>query len=134
MGLKSQKQIEAVRTSPEFVQCAEQIQLGQPLSQICEIIRHQAASIDEVRSELIIPAYLAKYKIYHNVVGMVKSLLIGNLIEHPSNHVSAESIKILAKVNRVGNEAQLVVEFNGRKYKSETFVFLLFLVVSCPCL
>merc|ERR1711862_419472 len=115
--LKSQKQIEAVRTSPEFVQCAEQIQLGQPLSQICEIIRHQAASIDEVRSELIIPAYLAKYKIYHNVVGMVKSLLIGNLIEHPSNHVSAESIKILAKVNRVGNEAQLVVEFNGRKYE-----------------
>ena len=29
---------------------------------------------------------------------MVKSLLIGNLIEHPSNHVSVESVKILAKV------------------------------------
>ena len=29
---------------------------------------------------------------------MVKSLLIGNLIEYPSNHVSIESVKILAKV------------------------------------
>ena len=30
--------------------------------------------------------------------GMVKSLLIGNLIEHSSNHASVESVKILAKV------------------------------------
>lgn len=115
--IKSQEQIEAVRNSPEFLRCTEQVKLGLPLSHVCEITRHQATSIDEIRSELIIPTYLTKYSIIPNVAGMVKSLLIGNLIEHPSNHVSVESVKILAKINRVGNEAQLIVENNGRKYE-----------------
>jgi hypothetical protein len=115
--IKSPEQIQAVRNSPEFLRCTEQIKLGQPLSHVCEITRHQATSIDEIRSELIIPTYLTKYSIIPNVAGMVKSLLIGNLIEHPSNHVSVESVKILAKISRVGNEAQLIVENNGRKYE-----------------
>jgi len=115
--IKSQEQIEAVRNSPEFLRCTEQVKLGLPLSHVCEITRHQATSIDEIRSELIIPTYLTKYSIIPNVAGMVKSLLIGNLIEHPSNHISVESVKILAKINRVGNEAQLIVENNGRKYE-----------------
>ena len=96
--IKSPEQIQAVRNSPEFLRCTEQVKLGLPLSHVCEITRHQATSIDEIRSELIIPTYLTKYSIIPNVAGMVKSLLIGNLIEHPSNHVSVESVKILAKV------------------------------------
>ena len=96
--IKSPEQIQAVRNSPEFLRCTEQIKLGQLLSHVCEITRHQATSIDEIRSELIIPTYLTKYSIIPNVAGMVKSLLIGNLIEHPSNHVSVESVKIVTKV------------------------------------
>ena len=46
--IKSPEQIQAVRNSPEFLRCTEQIKLGQPLSHVCEITRHQATSIDEV--------------------------------------------------------------------------------------
>ena len=46
--IKSPEQILAVRNSPEFLRCTEQITLGQPLSHVCEITRHQATSIDEV--------------------------------------------------------------------------------------
>jgi len=47
---------------------------------------------------------------------MIKSILIGNLIETPSNQVSS-GIKIIGKVNRVGHEAQLIVEYNGIQYE-----------------
>jgi hypothetical protein len=114
--IKSEKQQESVRTSPEFLRCAQQEQLGYPLAPICESARHQASAIDEFRTELVIPAYLHKYEIIPNIVGMVKSVLIGNLIETPSNQVSS-GIKIVTKVNRVGNEAQMIVEYNGRQYE-----------------
>merc|ERR1711935_1238398 len=120
--IKSPEQIQAVRNSPEFLRCTEQVKLGQPLSHVCEITRHQATSIDEIRSELIIPTYLTKYSIIPNVAGMVKSLLIGNLIEPvtvkplvqqhlvkrmPSSGkvcISKQMVKICSKVNKSETE------------------------------
>ena len=48
--LKSQKQMESVKKSPEYLRCAQQEQLGYPLAPVCEMARHQASSIDEVRT------------------------------------------------------------------------------------
>ena len=47
--LKSQKQMESVKKSPEYLRCAQQEQLGYPLAPVCEMARHQASSIDEVK-------------------------------------------------------------------------------------
>ena len=46
--VKSEQQKEAVRTSPEFLRCTQEEQLERPLVDVCELVRHQAASVDEV--------------------------------------------------------------------------------------
>jgi len=115
--IKSGKQIEAVRKSPEFLRCKEQEQLGRPLAPVCEIVRHQAASVDEISTELTIPSYLHKYTIIRKLAGLTRSLLIGQLFETPSTYVSDVIMKINAKVSRDGNEGQVIIEYNGIKYE-----------------
>ena len=48
--IKSEQQKESVRTSPNFLRCTQEEQLERPLSDVCELVRHQAASVDEVGS------------------------------------------------------------------------------------
>ena len=45
---KTEQQKESVRTSPEFLRCTQEEQLDRPLSEVCDFVRHQAASVDEV--------------------------------------------------------------------------------------
>ena len=46
--VKTEAQRQAVRASSEFLRCTQEEQLGRPLSEVCELVRHQAASVDEV--------------------------------------------------------------------------------------
>merc|ERR1712002_1337230 len=119
--IKTEELKEAVRTSPEFLRCTQQEQLEHPLAEVCELVRHQAASVDEVRTEMVIPAFLRRLPIFDlivpNVVNVVKTLFVGRLIETPINYVSPTDVKIITKVNRVGDEAHLIIEYNGRRYE-----------------
>ena len=62
--VKSEQQQESVRTSPEFLRCAQQEQLGYPLSPICELARHQASAIDEVNFQIFFHAIILKIYIF----------------------------------------------------------------------
>jgi len=119
--VKSEQQKEAVRTSPEFLRCTQEEQLERPLADVCELVRHQAASVDEVRTELVVASYLRESPIYDlivpNIANVLKTLFVGHLIETPIDHVSATDLKIITKVSRVGTEAQLIIEYNGRRYE-----------------
>jgi len=125
--VKSEQQIESVRNSPEFLHCTQEEQLGHPFADVCEVVRHQAASVDEVRTELVIPAYFRTFKeielIVPNIVNVLKTLVIGNLVETPSNHISADEMKIISKVSRAGDEAQLIIDYNGRRYEVRNIRF-----------
>jgi len=118
---KTEQQKESVRTSPEFLRCTQEEQLDRPLSEVCDLVRHQAASVDEVRTELVIPAFLRKLPIVDiivpNIVNIAKTLFVGQLIETPLNHVSPTDMRMISKVSRVGDEAQLIIEYNGRRYE-----------------
>ena len=50
--VKSEQQIESVRNSPEFLHCTQEEQLGHPFADVCEVVHHQAASVDEVNNEI----------------------------------------------------------------------------------
>merc|ERR1711931_317200 len=119
--VKSEQQKEAVRTSPEFLRCTQEEQLERPLVDVCELVRHQAASVDEVRTELVVASYLRESPIYDlivpNIANILKTLFVGHLIETPIGHMSATDLKIITKVSRVGTEAQLIIEYNGRRYE-----------------
>merc|ERR1719234_2224881 len=119
--VKSEQQKEAVRTSPEFLRCTQEEQLERPLADVCELVRHQAASVDEVRTELVIASYLRESPIYDlivpNVANVLKTMFVGHLIELPINHISATDLKIITKVSRAGTEAQMIIEYNGRRYE-----------------
>jgi len=119
--IKSEELKEAVRTSPEFLRCTQEEQLDRPLADVCELVRHQAASVDEVRTELVIASYLRESPIYDlivpNVANVLKAVFIGHVIETPINNVSPTDLKIITKVNRIGTMAQMVIEYNGRRYE-----------------
>jgi len=119
--IKTEQLKEAVRTSPEFLRCTQQEQLEHPLAEVCELVRHQAASVDEVRFEMVIPAFLSRLPILDlivpNVVNVVKTLFVGHVIETPISHVSPTDVKIITKINRVGDLAQAIIEYNGRRYE-----------------
>jgi len=119
--IKSEQQKESVRTSPNFLRCTQEEQLERPLSDVCELVRHQAASVDEIRTELVIASYLRESPIYDlivpNIANVVKTMFIGHLIETPINHVSSTDLKIITKVSRAGTEAQIIIEYNGRRYE-----------------
>ena len=55
--VKSEQQIESVRNSPEFLHCTQEEQLGHPFADVCEVVRHQAASVDEVSNKMIFFAF-----------------------------------------------------------------------------
>jgi len=118
--IKTEQLKEAVHTSPEFLRCTQEEQLN-PVADVCELVRHQAASVDEVRTEIVIPIFLRTLPILDltvsNVANLVKTLFFGHLIETPINHVSPTDVKIVTKVNHVGDEAQLIIEYNGRRYE-----------------
>merc|ERR1712168_1622049 len=119
--VKSEQQKEAVRTSPEFLRCTQEEQLERPLVDVCELVRHQAASVDEVHTELVVPEFLPKVPIIDlivpNIVNIAKTIFTGHLIETPISHVSPTEIKMITRINRVGDEAQVIIEHNGRKYQ-----------------
>merc|ERR1711874_362809 len=119
--VKTEQQKVSVRTSPEFLRCTQEEQLEHPLAEVCELVRHQAASVDEVRTEMVIPAFLSRLPVFElivpNIANVVKTLFVGHLIETPISHVSPTDVKIITKVSRVGDEAQLIVEYNGRRYE-----------------
>merc|ERR1719219_1104429 len=118
--IKTEQLKEAVHTSPEFLRCTQEEQREHPLAEVCELVRHQAASVDEIRTEMIIPGILLSDEfvdhVVPNIVNMVKPLFFGHLIETPMNHIGT-SVKIITKVNRVGDEAQFIIEYNGRRYE-----------------
>ena len=55
--LKTEQQTESVRNSPEFLRCTQEEHLGRPFADVCESIRHQAASVDEVSNKMIFFAF-----------------------------------------------------------------------------
>merc|ERR1711931_265020 len=119
--VKTEAQRQAVRASPEFLRCTQKEQLGRPLSEVCELVRHQAASVDEIRTELVIPTFLRKLPIVDvvvpNIVNIAKTLFVGHLIETPLNHVSPTDMRMVTKINRLGDELQMAIEYNGRRYE-----------------
>merc|ERR1712121_377789 len=116
--VKTEQHKESVRASPEFLRCTQEEQLENPLAEVCELVRHQAASVDEVRTEMVIPASLRRLPVFDLIVpNVVKTLFFGHLIETPINHVSPTDVKIITKVNRVGDLAQFIMEYNGRRYE-----------------
>merc|ERR1712200_319461 len=100
--VKTEAQRQAIRASPEF-------------------LRHQAASVDEVRTELVIPTFLHKLPVIDmvvpNIVNIAKTLFVGHLIETPLNHVSPTDMRMVTKINRLGDELQMTIEYNGRRYE-----------------
>merc|ERR1719175_242965 len=119
--IKSEQQKQSVRASPEYLRCIQEEQLEHPLSEACELVRHQAASVDEIRTELVIPTFLRKLPIVDvvvpNIVNIAKTLFVGHLIETPLNHVSPTDMRMVTKINRLGDELQMTIEYNGRRYE-----------------
>merc|ERR1712180_186643 len=52
-----------------------------------------------------------------NIVNIAKTLFVGHLIETPLNHVSPTDMRMVTKVNRLGDEIQMTIEYNGRRYE-----------------
>jgi len=115
--LKTEEQKKSVLESAEFRRCSFEEQQGKPLAQICELTRHQAASIDAIKAELQMPFDMTKSPILKEVGSIFRAYFLGQLWTEASTYTSTSSLKLQAMVSRSGEEAQLVVEFAGIKYR-----------------
>lgn len=114
---KSSEQKESVRQSPEYQRCTQVEQEGKKLSNVCEFARHQAASIDELQTEMQIPQTLVQHPRFRQIGQFIRAYFLGQVSEEESSNASQTNLKIKASVSRVGDEAQIQAELAGRKYK-----------------
>jgi len=115
---KSQEQRTSVKESPEFKRCSSEEQLGKKLANVCEFSRHQAASIDEISTEIELPESLKKYPNMMRLGEFLRAYFLGQVEEkETSSPVSEKVIRLVAKVNRVGDEAQIAAEIMNKKYE-----------------
>ena len=70
--VKTEQQKESVRTSPEFLRCTQEEQLEHPLAEVCELVRHQAASIDEVNHCL----QKRSWFFFHDIIDFIGNLIL----------------------------------------------------------
>jgi hypothetical protein len=115
--IKTQEQITSVTQSPEYLLCLEEEKLGLKLSSVCEFIRHQAASVDELRAEIQFPEYILGYTSIYKVTDMLRAYFMLQMTEDVSSNVSPTKLQLVTKVKRTGEEAQLIAEIGGRKYQ-----------------
>jgi len=115
--LKSQEQMRSVKLSPEYLRCKEQELEGKVLSNVCEYTRHQAASVDKLEAEIKFPTFFTRSPIFYKAGDLIRSIFLGQMWHEESTYVSQNSLKLVAKVKRTGEEAQLIAEYAGQKYK-----------------
>lgn len=114
---KTESQKEAVRRSPEYLRCSMEEQTGKILANVCEFTRHQAASIDEMKTELTLPRSIARHPIFYRIGEALKSLFVAQMWVEESSNTSQETLKLRANVSRTGEEAQFEAEIAGTKYQ-----------------
>jgi len=115
--VKTEMQKQSVKMSPEFQRCSHEEQQGKHLAPVCEMSRHQAVSIDEISAELELPIDVTKSPVLNQVAILLKSYFIGQIWTEESTYVSTNAMRFLVRVSRAGEEAQLVAEVAGQKYK-----------------
>jgi len=114
---KTESQKESVRRSPEYLRCSEEEQQGKRLANVCEFTRHQAASIDEMKTELQLPRSVARHPIFYRIGEVLKSLFVAQMWVEESENQSQELLKMRANFSRTGEEAQFEAEIAGLKYQ-----------------
>jgi len=114
--VKSEEQKQAIMQSPEFQRCSLLEQQGHPLAEVCELTRHQATSIDQIQAELTMPMEITRFPIFIKVGEILRAYFIGQLRTEVSSYTPANSMKMMARVSRTGEEAQLEAEIAGMKY------------------
>lgn len=115
--IKSEAQIKSVRGSPEYRRCDREEQEGQRLANVCEFARHQAASIDQVMTEIHLPKSLYKYPVMVRIGQFIRAYFVGQMYETESSQTSENMLRLKAMVSRVGDEAQISAEVMGRKFE-----------------
>merc|ERR1719219_1120645 len=113
---KTGEQIESVMQSAEYKRCTLEEQQGTPLSHVCQLIRHQAASIDAIKAELHMPFDMTTSPILYKVGDILRAYFFGQLWTDVSTYTPTTSMKLQAMISRSGEEAQIVAEIAGVKY------------------
>lgn len=113
---KSQKQKESVRASPEYRQCEAEEQKGHKLAPVCMKTRHQAASLDKISTHIRLPQSVLRSAWFNTVQEYLQSYFMGQFEEYTDGSYEQEGLKLRANFSRNGDEAQLEVENNGRKF------------------
>merc|ERR1719219_1485808 len=91
--------------------------MGMFLTNVCEFTRHQAASIDEMKTELTFPRSVAHPPVFYRIGEVIKSYFVAQMWVEESSSTSHEILKMRANFSRTGQEAQFEAEIAGYKYQ-----------------
>merc|ERR1712088_822399 len=68
-------------------------------------------------AEIKFPTFFTRSPIFYKAGDLIRSIFLGQMWHEESTYVSQNSLKLVAKVKRTGEEAQLIAEYAGQKYK-----------------
>jgi len=117
--LKSEALKRSVRTSSDFQLCEKEEGIDRKLSPICEMVRNQAASLDEADLTLTVPKSISESTIVKLLEDLVKAIHYFTQIKEPSAPSSIESTNfhIKALVSPSGEKIQMLVEYPGASFE-----------------
>jgi len=114
---KSQEQKQSVRSSPEYVRCAEKERKNNALSAVCMKVRNQAAALDKIWLKVNLPEELRRQPVLLKAEELVKAYFLSQVSVHQDSSIQSQGeYQIQLDVSRAGDEAQLKVEKPGQKW------------------
>ncbi len=110
---------QSLRQSEELHKCQQEYQQGRKLASVCEELRHQASSINQVELTVSLPQVIEQCPAFLRISEFIASRLITNLYnlrKIPNGGHGQQRYTITARVNRHGDEAHLSMQTPGAKF------------------
>jgi len=115
---RSDKLVQSLRVSPEFVKCQQLAQQERLLAPICSKVRQQAGSYDTAEVILHVPQHISKYEVVRMIEGLFKASFWANyrpIIPRPQ--IPAGKLSMVFNVERTGKVANIRIENSRDVYE-----------------
>ena len=115
---RSDKLVQSLRVSPEFVKCQQLAQQERLLAPICSKVRQQAGSYDTAEVILHVPQHISKYEVVRMIEGLFKASFWANyrpIIPRPQ--IPAGKLSMVFSVERTGKVANIRIENSRDVYE-----------------
>lgn len=107
---KNQKLVQEIQNSPEYAACQQEIAAGRHLASVCEELRHQGSSINQLQMNAQLQPMVINSSFGKAMKNLALSFLVPQFYYAQNGQLNGQNtLAIQAQVNRVGDEANMTI-------------------------